>query len=523
MNNDATKYPNISISSIIKSQIRSSNGIAFISTVIVGLLAHLYIYTNLYLGHDAALLHNYVPSLDIITGRFASIVVRYLNGALQTPWLIGYISLIFLGVASALICKILKITKPVYIVLISATIVTWPTITSMHCFVFATSVFSFSILMACMAAYVTDRYKFGFIAGIPLIVVSMGCYQTLWGLSAALLLICMIRNICINHDEGVRAVLVKLLRYAATLILGFIAYFGLWKLTMNISGLAAIEYKGMDDLGYSSASEFLNVLYTTYRTVYWFFLRPDRFSYYPSWLMVVCCISVVIAICLIFVLIVKRKIYKSPVKLFLLAVCFLLFPIAINCTELFSKSLSVNVLGFFAFALPFFLLPMVLSQLDLRKVSYKKYIAVMCISVIPLICSSLNGLYGANASYLKLDANYHIAISQVSQYMSRISAVEGYETGTPIALIGFANPFKPSGFEWCRDITGVFDSALTYSNINVAIFSMINPGTNVVWDATPYANLPSVQALKSYPSNDCVVWVDDTLVFRLSDVSPQKK
>jgi hypothetical protein len=496
------------------NQINAADKTAFLSAAIIGFITHMYVYTNLYLGHDASLLYNYNRNLDIVTGRYLGTFLKYSHNFLQTPLLIGLISLIFLGFSSAVICRILKIKDKPFLIIISAFIVTWPVITSINCYIFAADLFSFAIFTACLSAYFTDKYKFGFIAGIPLLVLSMASYQSYWGTCATLLIFCIVRNIIIDKSTD-KETIMKCLRFAATLLIGFIIYYFLWNFIVAAAGKSMIDYLGMDNMGYSSVTELFQNLISTYRTVFVFFFKPNAQSYYPVYLMLAGIVSVITAMSLIFLSVVNKKLYKQPVKLSILIFCFLVMPIAINCVELMSKGASLTLLGRFAYLFPFLLLPMLLSQFENN--FFVKYL-VLCkrAAIIVLVLSCLNGIYGANATYLKLESNYHIAISQVTQYMSRITAEEGYETTTPVVFIGGAKGYKKPGFEWCNNVTGAWDTGLSFESPIRNIFLLFNPEVNWVYDKSQYLNLEEVQNLKSFPANDCVVWVDGVLVFKLS-------
>jgi len=501
---------------VLKAKVwaRSADGIAFISAAVIGFMVHMYVYTNLYLGHDATGIHSHwLYSWNVQLGRHFAPFILGLHDTLQVPLLIGFISSGFLGLSSILICRILRIKNTVYLIIISAFIVTWPIITAMNCFIFMASQFSFAIFVACLAAYVTDQYKFGFIAGIPLVAISMACYQAYWGTSAALMLFCIIRDIIINKSTT-KEIIIKGLKYLTALMVGFLFYYYSWSLAVMITGWGKADHLGINNSMYESASELIINLIRTYRSVITFFLSPNARSYYPFYVMIAGWISVLIALYIIISIILKEKIYRQPPKIILLVASFGLLPFALNVSAIFSKGVvNNNALSIFAYMFPFLLLPMLLSQFD--KSIIKNHLIFTRISIIVLMLSCFNGIYGANATYLKLEMNYHIAISQVTQYMSRITTESGYESDTPIAIIG--QPLQPdkAGFKWCDDIPGAHNTALTYDGPIFGIFTRLNPDVNLVWDVSPYKNLEVVQNLNSFPSNDCVVWVDGVLVFKL--------
>lgn len=504
----------------VRKWIRSANGISFVSAIIIGFITHAYIYVNLYLGHDASFLYRYSPNWEIITGRYLGWIVSGLHNWLQLPMIIGFITLIFLGFSSVLISKTLRINSSISRVLISGLIVTWPTITSMNCYLFSASQYSFAIFAACLAAYIADKYKLGFLAAIPIVVVAMASYQAYWGTCAALMLLCIIRN-AIDNESTAKEVISKCIRFLIALVVGFLLYYVFWMFVMNVLGLEMTSYLGMDNIGYSSFSEFLKVLTDTYKSVLRFFFKPNDQSYYPIYLTVAGYIGIIISICLMGISIIKQKIYKQKLKCLIIIVSFMLLPIAMSCSEIFSKGASNTTLNRFAFITPFLFLAMMVvwvkDHLPEDMISKKMHSIAKYALVIILGLSCLNGLYGANVTYLRLESNYHFSISTATQWVSRIQAEDGYDVDTPVAIVGKPeNGLPGDGFEWCNNLPGVANTSLTYAGPIRSFVNMVSPELNLIYDSSPYENLESVQALKSFPANDCVVWIDGTLVLKLS-------
>ncbi len=458
-----------SVWNAVKKWLKSPSGVAFLSALLIGLAVHLYVYTNLYLGHDASIFYHYSGSWDTQTGRFAGTYVKQLtHGSLQLPLLIGFIVLLLLGLSSALICKTLRIEKPVYVVLTSACIVTWPTVVSINCFIYMSSQFGIAVFAACLAVYVAERYRWGFAYAVPLIIVSMACYQAYWGTAAMLMLLCIIRDIFETREPASKIWFIKALRYAAALALGLLAYYGLWQFLVSVSGLELPSHVGMNSAGFASLAEFFSILKDTYYYVYAFYFKTNLYSYYPAWLRTAVLLGVAVALFLAARLAALRKIHKQPGKCLLLALAVLLLPVAVNCARLFAKGLTDSPLTKFAFISPLLILLMLLSlTADEKGVfpSFRLKTAAFGLSLAVLLASFLNGLFGANATYVKLEATYHMALSHMTQYLSRIQAEPEYRANmTPVFFVGDHPPARPlTGFEWTRDIHGAPDSAMPYT------------------------------------------------------------
>ncbi len=502
----------------IKKWLKSPSGISLLSTLIIGLIVHLYIYTNIYFGHDASEIMNYSPGWDIVTGRFVGTFIKQIHNSLQLPFLIGIISLVLLGFSSVLICKMLEIEKTIFIIATSALIVSWPTIIGNNCYYYMAGQFCMAIFASILAAFVTDRFKLGYLASIPIIVISMACYQSYWGTAATLLLICLIRDILGNYKKT-SLIILHGIKSLIMLVTGFAIYYLLWNYILSVNSLEATAYRGMDSMGYASVEEFFVYLKGTYYTVAKFFLKQNFMSYYPVYLMVAVWVGLAFALGLIFNIIIKCKLYKQSIKLILLILMVFLMPIAMNCVELFSKGTTQNVLSQFAFLAPLLVLIMLISKTDgdpglIKDVRLK--ITAFGVSILVFLLCFANGLYGANITYVKLEINYDNALSYVTQCLSRIHAEEGYNTDTPVAIVGQPKTFGKTGFEWTRDISGASDTALTYTGPINAFFRRLDPGVNLVYDSSPYLEAANVMSLEAFPNNNCITWVEGTLIVKLS-------
>ncbi len=522
-NNDAASIE-ASVWNALRRWVKSPSGMAFLSAVLIGLITHLYIYTNLYLAHDAVFLYNTYQNWEMQLGRFIGLPIKQiLHNYLQLPFLIGILSLALIGMSSVFICAALKLKKPVYIVLTGAVIVTWPTITSTYCYMFTAVPYFMAMFAACLSAYIANRFRLVYLFGIPLIVVSMGCYQAYWGTAAMLMLLIIIGDIL---DGGAPAskIFYKALRFLITLGIGLGLYYGLWHIVLGANGLSFVTYLGIDEMGFRSLADLLKALKDTYFYVYAFFLRPNVYSYYPLYLFAVVLLGVALAALLGVRIIVLHKLYKEPAKCALLAAALALLPIAMNCATFFSRGASADSLVTrFAFLAPLLILIMLISHAaDDKSIlpNPKLKAAAFYMSAAVLLASCFNGFYGANATYVRQESGYHAAVSHVTQYLNRIQSEPGYTADTPVLIIGAPEAYERRGFGWTENVTGVTPNVLSREADVREYISLLGPSCRLLPDdPTPYLAAPAVRELDVFPSHNCVAWVDGVLVFKLSETA----
>ena len=119
----------------IKIKIKKEWKIAFISTIIIGLITHMFIMVNNLPNHDGLL--NIVGNQEHIElGRWFLKFACLFSSYFTIPWIIGIISILLLGLTSVVIIEIFNIKEKINIILISAILVVFPTIASGFAYIF---------------------------------------------------------------------------------------------------------------------------------------------------------------------------------------------------------------------------------------------------------------------------------------------------------------------------------------------------------------------------------------------------
>lgn len=101
--------------------------------------------------------------------------------------------------------------------------------------------------------------------------------------------------------------------------------------------------------------------------------------------------------------------------------------------------------------------------------------------------------------------------------VSLLSNTEGYHDKVPVAFIVESNPYMNfSGFEWCDDIGGIWESSFTYEGAIYQIIRQYYPMINLI-SSSAYEHLLEIKEMGVYPESDCVRWFGDTLLIRMMD------
>jgi hypothetical protein len=174
-----------------------------------------------------------------------------------------------------------------------------------------------------------------------------------------------------------------------------------------------------------------------------------------SLVMAITAVSIFATIGLIIVVIVKRKIYRSPSKLIVVILCLVLFPIATDGVSLLA-ALGTGIHQMMLFSCVFkFALPLAVASIaesTLRKDGEKRTptlsrkgvdIAHRILSwmiVVPIFLLSWSNYLYINEGYTKQS----FSIAQTIQFSERlyedIVALDGYEAGMSICRVGYYYP-----------------------------------------------------------------------------------
>lgn len=189
--------------------------LSFLSAGVLGLITHIYLFTNLLLNHDSCW-RLYYDNNNTHLGRWAVKWFSDLSTQFQTPVVIGVISILALALTAALTIETLEITNKFTVIFASGFIAIFPSVTSILSYLFTADAFLISLLLNALAAYCAKKYRYGWIVSIALCTVACGIYQAFICYTIGLLLMDCIQKLL--AEVPVRKVLVTGLKYISVIL-----------------------------------------------------------------------------------------------------------------------------------------------------------------------------------------------------------------------------------------------------------------------------------------------------------------
>lgn len=250
---------------------------AFYSAFSLGLLIHIYKFTNLLPNHDG--LYNFYSSQNMVaSGRWFLSIACCLGSFFDLPWVNGILSLVFMGLTAAVIADIFDMENPCLIVLSSGLLVSFPAITATMAYEFTADGYMIAMFLAALSVRLTKmdmldkkHWKSMVCSGIC-ICLACGIYQAYVSFAFLLAVCYFMTELLENRQEEKKYwqwIGLQIVIYG----LAMAAYYLIWKICLRIQGFAAASYQGIDQVGTVNAGVLLGGFRKILRDTVRFFLE----------------------------------------------------------------------------------------------------------------------------------------------------------------------------------------------------------------------------------------------------------
>ena len=497
----------------------------FGSAMAVGLVSHLYMFTNKLPNHDDVG-HTFTATYGTQSGRWLLPTVLKLDGAFSTPLLIGILGLLFLSVTACLVACILRVRHRFSCTVLAALLVAYPTVSATYSYMFTADGYFLGLMLAALGAYWAIRFpRLGAALGAVSITLSMGIYQSYFPVAAALMVGAMIFD-TLDGRKSFRQLILHGVRLAAVLCAGMVLYMLMVKLTTRELGL--VDYMGISTMGQIQLSQLPGLVARCYLGYIRFFFTDLVNSQFAILRLPVLLCGAAAAV-LLAVLLWKRRL--GALRTALVVVLVLLYPLAADLIYVMVAGQGVHLLMIYGsvllLAAPIALVDYGSADFVSLRLPQQSLCALM--SWVILVSMSLAGftyVVGSNQAYLKMQLSMDQISSYSTRLLSAIEQCEGYEPGLPVVLLGSSsrtddlNP-TPALNALTNGMTGILDmSGMRTSYVYnyflryyMGFAGQVYLGTSQ--EAQTLAALEEVQAMPVYPGSGSVRVVDGYVVVKL--------
>lgn len=400
------------------------NKTPFLSALIAGLAAHMFMFANKLVNHDdiEAL---FSKGATVTSGRWGLEASKLLFPDWSMPWIYGLLTLLLIGAAVCLMLKVLDIRSRSMQVLLAAMVVSFPSLTGTFCFMFTSSAYGLAFLLSVLCVYLYQKGgRLGFVLSTLALVLCLSIYQAYVAITASLFVILMIRA-CLEAEKSVWQIILYGLKALLMMSLALAVYFAITVLVFKLTGAEFNSYVIENVNSRAGILWKIRMAYENFRDI--FTCR----NYYLISSEISRVLHLALALIMLAGLVILASRQKASLNWILLAGLVLLLPLSINCMYLMMSAQSIHSLVLYSFVCFYFLAAVILEKLDIKFKNPARDAVLLILSI-----AVVSNVYFANMTYLKLHLQYESAASFYVSMIAQIKDTEGFDENSRLAVIG---------------------------------------------------------------------------------------
>ena len=407
-----------------------------ISGVLSGILIHAYMLTNKLPNWDDI---NNVGGFAVGSefGRWFLKYVHHLDGIWSVPWLSGLFAIGMISVAACMVLSALDLRSITSAVLVPLMMLSFPSMCSLFTFMFTADCYAVGILLACTAAWLIRRYRYGFVPGIVLLVLGMGIYQAYLCLALGILVCGLFLDMLPEEAEAG-----KIFRKGAATFLILLASVVVYTLVSRAIFPELESYNGLNNMGKIDPARLPRLILRAYKYVAQYFLLSP-YSYVTGFAGILNGLCCLLSAGYVIAYFVKNKRWRKPWGAVLYLFLAAAIPLSLGSIIIMAPDASVSLLMLYQYQLLYvFVAAMLEKSLEQEEGLFgrtgRKRLgrAVGIFIVGTLLLVGYENFVVINQAYFRMGIAYERSYAWYNRVMERIEATEGYRPGDPFALIG---------------------------------------------------------------------------------------
>ncbi len=515
------------------SKLRAEVKTAFFCAVILGLMAHLYQFTNKLYNYDELVNTPGGIGLSIEQGRwFLKWMGQFMNsvlgGAYSFPLFNGCISLLLLAVSAALVVSALEIRNPLTAGIVGGLFAVFPAVISMYFFMFSALYYSIAIFFSVLAAYLTIKYPRSILwnaVAVLLIACSLGTYQAYFPNTVCILLIAVILKAAFGNVAGKEAwktFWLMVARFCAVMAAGLVAYLLINKVVLAVTGIQLTDYQGASSMGSITLSQLIGSVKQCYASFFGLgFEDVMGINYNRTLKRLVKVTWLLLGAGLGSYLILKKENYLNK----LIVVCgFVVFPIALFLIYVMAPStycytlMTYPVVFFFIFCVVW-----VDACWENLRSARGFYVGMNWVASLTMAAIIITYIWYANGNYMALEYTKYHDMAYCQTLITQIKSVEGYTEDMPVVIVGQQVSDSTNSLGSLVGDTfivgGRSESNLGYNSLIyiTAKYLGFSPEYAGYEETQEWMARDEVRDMPSYPDEGSIQVIDGTIIVKLSD------
>lgn len=502
----------------LKNNILPQWKICFISAVVIALITHLYKITN-WLPNWDSLVFRYDAQNMLSMGRWFLPVASGISSFYDLPWVTGLMAILFHAFGAVAIVEIFKVKKTVTACLIGATVVSFPTVTSVMMYNYVADAYALSFLFAVLAALLLTREKPKYIISVILIALSVGIYQAYITVTIMLLL-CFLIVKALSDDTKIKELFIYGAKFLITGALGMVLYYLVLMLLLKLTKTTLLDYQGFGDAASLSGLNLFASLYTIKESFFGYFFD---FSNGINVFSVINVIVIMASLVFYLTFIIKNKI--GVPKTLVIAVLVALLPIGASVLSIINNAIDYHNLMKMGFLIFYLLFILIYEKIDFENISFQaiKSWSVFVLSAVLIF----NYIIIANVSYHKLNMAYEKSIGTLNRIADRIEQTEGATDCESVLVLGALNNSEAYSSNIPPDMTGTTDGHIIRADDEIVgqsvLCSVLNDYCGKEYkflsgeEKQKLMSKIDEDSLSNWPDKNSIQIIDNVIVIKLGD------
>lgn len=501
-----------------KQNLTKKDYTAFFTAIMIGLITHMRVFVHDIPNHDGMSSIHFDQNM-ITSGRWFLRVACGISSDYTLPWLIGILSLLYLGLTAVLLQRFFKVERTFSAGLIAALLVVYPTLTSNFAYMFTADGYMLALLLAVLAVCFVEQSKFGFVWGAIALGFSMGIYQAYlsFAMVLALYAVCRIWFFATEHKVKLK----NTFRYLAMGGLGVAIYYAMLQILLFVQKTNLSGYQGIGEANNKSLLEIMVQLYKDFIV----HTLKGNVLMQKGFLTICVCVFVLLADAILIRAMWKAGSLKNIWTYACAFVAAAVTPICFNAMLLISPEVKYHSLMRYQWVLiPMFAL-VILDKHAYSFTSSKKQAFFVWTGILLASLISYQYIVISNIGYFNLEKKYEKTYAYCLRLLEEMEETEGYYHGMPVAMIGVVGDhYLPS----TDDTVGVTDSLigvngdyLFYTADNYKAFMEYYFGVKI--QVVSLEEMPGIvdseayKALNSFPKTNSMKVIDGKLYIKTAN------
>ncbi|MCM1537167.1 MAG: glucosyltransferase domain-containing protein [bacterium] len=509
----------------IRQKIKPAWATVFLSVFLFGLLAHAYAFFN-YIPNWDSVISYYSDQNTIHLGRCFLTLACGISSYYDLSWINGCLSLCYLTGTAILISELLCIRKKSTLVLLSALLVTFPSVTSTFGYLYTADGYMLAMLCMTLAIYLALKHRFGFLPGVLLLMFGFGCYQAYITFAAMLVIVYSLDEL-IHRDTPLSALAWKWLRALLCAAAGYILYAIVNRFLLSVQHVTLADYQGVSILNDGSGGGFapLSAVKQCLIDFAYFFTGPlDRMNVYS-----------ILNLCMLALLlfgaiarIVSRRLWRSPARFCFVLLFALLIPFVCYAIYFLTPNVSYHMLMQGSLYFVYVSLLVLYDRTEIRNTPLEfdgrqQAAGVVWQWLCVVVCALLvyQFILTANICYRTQETSVSRSMNEIARLADRIATDPSLQECDTIAVIGTRAGNDRISLNLPPDMTGFSDGYLMTHALHYSLlldryhgFSFMPMDTEA---SEALAASAAVRDMPCYPADGSVRAVSGTLVIKFSE------